>query len=109
MILKRVKQNLKLSVILLSTISFGAYSSNDDTAPLIEMLIIDKHTGACGMIQQMASFQSSTKMEGGAEFIQRFVNTEAARLGKTSNEFIKECEESIARYSGTMKALGYGG
>ncbi len=57
--------------------------------------------------KQLTAFQESTKMLGGDEFILRFVNTEAARLGKTVPQFLSECQSSVAIYTKTMQSLGY--
>jgi len=63
-----------------------------------DVLALSKMTGVCGVMQQMAAFQSSTKMPGGDEFIIRFWTAEFARLGKTQGQFISECESSISVY-----------
>ena len=81
--------------------------ANEDNEPLINLLVASKATGMCGNIQQMVAFQESTQMDGGDEFISRFVSTEAARLGKTVPEFVAQCDSAIAIYTQTMKDLGY--
>ena len=47
----------------------------------------------------MASFQESTKMPGGDEFLLRFLATEQARLGMSPQEFLKACQKSISTYT----------
>ena len=80
--------------------------ANENKA-LIDILVTAKTTGMCGTLKQLTAFQESTKMEGGDEFIMRFINTEAARLGKNIPDFLKLCEESVAIYTRTMKSLDY--
>jgi hypothetical protein len=62
------------------------------------MILVSKMAGVCGVMQQMAAFQKSTKMPGGNEFIVRFWQTEFTRLGKSQETFLRECEGSIAAY-----------
>ena len=75
-----------------------AASSTLVAADIQDVLTISKMTGVCGVMQQMAAFQMTTGMDGGAVFIERFWRTEFARLGKSQEQFIKECESSIAIY-----------
>ena len=70
---------------------------------LIDLLTITKVAGMCGTFKQMATFQESTKMPGGDEFILRFMNTEAARLGKTLPQFLNECKSAVDIYTKTME------
>lgn len=94
---------------LVLALAFSIFSffaiAEEGNAPLRDLLIISKATGMCGTIQQMVAFQESTKMDGGDEFITRFVSTEAARLGQTVPEFVTQCESSITVYTKTIKAL----
>lgn len=92
-----------LPLVFLS--SFVDAVAEEDNNPLIEIIVASKATGMCGAIQQMVSFQESTKMTGGDEFIARFVSTEAARLGKTVPEFVAQCEAAISIYTETMNTL----
>lgn len=82
-------------------IVFGLASSAhaSEESSLQDMLLVSKMAGVCGVMQQMAAFQSTTKMSGGSEFIERFWRTEFARLGKSQETFFKECEGSIAAYN----------
>jgi hypothetical protein len=86
---------------LVATVGFmvllSAQAANEDRG-VQDLLILSKFTGVCGVMQQMASFQLATKMPGGDEFIARFWRTEFARLGKSQDQFLKECEQSIAAY-----------
>jgi hypothetical protein len=76
---------------------FSAQAANN-TPDVQDLLILSKFSGVCGVMQQMVLFQQATKMLGGDEFIARFWRTEFARLGKSQEQFLKECELSIANY-----------
>ena len=54
-----------------------------DSEFIVELMVVAKATGMCGVFSQMANFQEATKMPGGDEFIVRFIKTEAALLGHT--------------------------
>ncbi|SDW58920.1 hypothetical protein SAMN05421882_101756 [Nitrosomonas communis] len=71
-----------------------------------EILSIAKMTGACGILQAQSAFQVNTKLEGGDKFIERFWSTEAARLGKPPDQYIKDCQASIAAYESMWKLAG---
>lgn len=98
---------MKLILIVLMVFISHDVKANEENEPLIELLIASKATGMCGNIQQMLAFQESTQMNGGDEFIARFVSTEAARLGKTVSEFVAQCDAAIEIYTKTMKDLDY--
>lgn len=83
--------------LLLVAALHAATAAEQDSAQ--DLLVISKMAGVCGVMQQMAAFQTSTKMPGGAEFIERFWRTEFARLGKSQEQFFRECEQSIALYA----------
>ncbi|MGB5966680.1 MAG: hypothetical protein WBG65_14250 [Sulfurimonadaceae bacterium] len=95
-----------ISSILLLSLLLPNTNANENE-PLINLLIVAKATGMCGTIKQLTSFQESTKMPGGDEFILRFVNTEAARLGKTVPQFLSKCQNSVSIYTKTMQSLGF--
>ncbi|WP_345970897.1 hypothetical protein WCX72_03385 [Sulfurimonas sp. HSL1-6] len=101
----KLLSNCFLSLCLLL---LNANANDNENKPLINLMIIAKATGMCGTIKQLTAFQESTKMPGGDEFILRFVNTEAARLGKTVPQFLSECQSSIEIYTKTMQSLGFG-
>lgn len=99
-----------LIFILLALIPFYAFAENeaeDDMSAAIEMMIVAKATGMCGVFSQMANFQSATKMPGGDEFVVRFLKTEAVRLGYTLESFMAQCPTVVEKYNETMKFLGY--
>ena len=68
-------------------------------------MVASKATGMCGAIKQMTAFQESTQMPSGNEFLLRFLNTEAARLGKTLPEFLHGCTTSVKIYTDMMSEL----
>lgn len=77
-------------------VSFGVRS--EETFSKQEILSIAKLSGACGVFKQMATFQESTQLEGGSEFAARFLMAEAARLGKSPEEYVKQCNKVTAAY-----------
>ena len=92
-------------IAFIALLVFGAQAEENEE--LIDLMVTSKAVGMCGTITQMASFQEATKMDGGDEFIDRFLSTEMARLGKTLPQFIKECEMAISVYNNTIEALGF--
>lgn len=86
-------------LVLAASISFTANANDGKGKSALDLMMVSKMTGVCGVMQQMASFQSSTQMSGGNEFIARFWRTEFARLGISQETFLKECKESIATYN----------
>jgi hypothetical protein len=97
---------LFMSILVFSSFS-KAEEKQDDMSEIIGMMVVAKATGICGVLSQMINFQETTKMSGGDEFIMRFLNTEAARLGKTVNDYVGDCPVIIEKYNGYMKLLGY--
>jgi hypothetical protein len=95
---------MKKSLVPLMLLVFVCSAHASEEASLQDMILVSKMAGVCGVMQQMASFQSTTKMPGGSEFIERFWRTEFARLGKTQETFFKECEGSIAAYNQLWQA-----
>ena len=90
---------MKTLQFLFIILGLASSAHANEESSLQDMLLVSKMTGVCGVMQQMAAFQSSTKMSGGSEFIERFWRTEFARLGKSQETFFKECEDSIAAYN----------
>ncbi len=56
-------------------------------------------------MNSMIVFQSQTKMNGGDEFVERFLQTEAARLGTTVEERFKMCDKAISNYDTWFKLM----
>ena len=82
-------------------------SENEAMDEVIGMMVVAKATGMCGVLSQLVRFQETTKMKGGDEFIMRFLNTEAARLGHTVESYIGQCPSVIEKYKGFMELLGF--
>lgn len=86
---------LCVSLLAVGTCAFAA-EEGGDTA--LVLLITAKFSGGCGMITQMATFQQSTKMRGGDEFLERFLSTESARLGMSPQQYVEQCRKSAEIY-----------
>ena len=69
------------------------------------IMAVSKVTGACGIVAGMAQFQMATKMDGGTEFLVRFIETEAARRGMSREEWSAECKQAVTTYDGFWKAI----
>ena len=89
---------------MLSTLTYADEKTDSEFA--LDLMVTAKATGMCGVFSQMVSFQDSTKMPGGDDFIVRFINTEAARLGYTLDSFMKMCPIIVKKYNDTMQLLG---
>lgn len=89
-------------LIILSFIGI-AHAQNDLSGQ--EVMAISKIAGACGIFNSMVYFQKATKMPEGEEFMNRFWNTEATRLGISMGEYIDKCNRSIEVYDHLWKAM----
>ncbi|MCW9025209.1 MAG: hypothetical protein OQK73_11115 [Gammaproteobacteria bacterium] len=99
-------RTLILSVMFLA--SFNVYPNEaEDNKAVIEMMVVAKATGMCGVFGQLINFQQTTKMQGGDEFIVRFLKTEAARLGHTLESLTGQCPDVVKKYNSYMKLFGY--
>ena len=96
--------NKYIGIFIVTGQIFCSAHANENDA-VIDMLIAAKATGMCGTFKQLSAFQESTKMPGGDDFLVRFLNTEAARLGKTLPQFLKECQTAVEYYTTIMRAL----
>lgn len=90
--------DFKSLIFSLVLITLVGCANAGDSLDAQEILSIAKFTGACGILSAMSQFQNATQMEGGNEFIQRFWSTEAARLGKTPDQYIADCKKYIIAY-----------
>ena len=97
-----MKNILLVTAIMLFSISSLAEEGTDE---VLGLMVAAKATGMCGTFKQMTAFQESTQMPGGDEFILRFLNTEAARLGKALPEFLEQCTKSVKIYTDMVSAL----
>lgn len=99
-----------MKYLLLLILSVSVSWSYDDTKlkeseASLTLLAQVKMAGICGTYKQMALFQESTKMAGGDEFLQRYINTEVARLNITHDTLLKMCENATQTYDTTLKAV----
>ena len=88
---------LRISATLLLLVAASAAGSEDQLS-VRQIMSISKVSGACGIFFQMREFQESTQVEGGQVFVARFLMAEAARLGKTPQEYIKGCNDATESY-----------
>ncbi|GAA5446115.1 hypothetical protein Misp06_04324 [Microbulbifer sp. NBRC 101763] len=102
-----MKIPLFIFVVLFSGFVVAEDKAQDDMSSVIDMMIVAKATGMCGVLSQLINFQQTTKMAGGDEFLVRFLNTEAARLGHTTESMVGQCPAVVEKYNSTMKLLGY--
>jgi hypothetical protein len=101
---------LKKIVFLILLLPFIAGAEESNTEPgnqLVSMMVVAKATGMCGVLSQLVRFQETTKMKGGDEFVMRFLNTEAARLGHTVESYIGQCPDIVEKYKGYMELIGF--
>lgn len=94
-----------VSVVLLVSLHVPAHAQTGD-AELIRVIAVNaKLAGMCGAIKQMAAFQEATQMPGGNDFLVRFINTEAARLGKDLQAFMQDCVQISKQHGQFMRSL----
>jgi len=93
--------------LLFPFIASAEESDKESESQLVSMMVVAKATGMCGVLSQLVRFQETTKMKGGDEFIMRFLNTEAARLGHTVESYIGQCPSIIKKYKGYMELIGF--
>jgi hypothetical protein len=90
--------------LLVLTFSMPVALRAEDTIDPQGILAIAKITGACGIMDEMVSFQKKTKMEGGDDFVFRFWQTESARQGKTVQQMHDDCNKAISAYDFLWKS-----
>ena len=75
-----------LPLLIASILALPTQAQEEDSFTFLARaaVISAKACGGGGIIRQMALFQESTQMAGGHEFLVRFYQTEAARLGTTA-------------------------
>lgn len=86
-----------LALVLVASPSF-AHIDRETASDIYPMLLTAKLAGACGALKQLAYFQETTQMPNGTEFIERYFNFEAARLGKTLEEYLIGCQSTANKY-----------
>ncbi|HEY0289083.1 MAG TPA: hypothetical protein VGC62_19065 [Pseudomonas sp.] len=84
--------------VALMVCGVNIWAAGKEEGQVQEILVAAKFSGGCGILAQMTSFQASTKMPGGDQFIERFLNTESARLGWTVKDYLQRCSKSIEIY-----------
>ena len=94
---KSMKKGLLIAVLGMTSLVYGAENKTGEDE-LMTLLSVSKFYGGCGIINQMVEFQRTTKMPGGDQFIERFANTEAARLGMTFQEYSNLCVQADRVY-----------
>jgi predicted outer membrane protein len=90
------KRNNLLAVFLLLLLPSISYA--DTNGADLKVLATAKIAGACGILDSMISFQKTTKMPGGDEFVSRFWSVEAARLGISVQELAQRCDKAVVMY-----------
>ena len=75
-----------------------AQAAEPDEMGVKHVLTLGKFVGLCGSFAQMARFQDTTKLDGGDEFMTRFLLAESARLGMSPQEFMEQCAERTKLY-----------
>lgn len=89
-----------LVFILLFIIPLTTNANDNDFCETTQtVMAAAKISGACGVFVQMRDFQEKTKLDGGEEFISRFLWAESARLGQTVDQFINNCNYATEFYS----------
>ncbi|MFT5709318.1 MAG: hypothetical protein ACI8QT_000004 [Halioglobus sp.] len=73
---------------------------------IMEIMVTSKMTGICGLVTQMVTFQETTKMDRGDDFMVRFLTTETARLGMSLEGFVAQCKTVVANYEEYAKDFG---
>jgi hypothetical protein len=84
----------------------GSLAAAENEPSMRDILSIANMTGVCMILQSMSDFQASKKLEGGDRFIDQFWSAEAAKLGKTPEQFVKDCQTSIDGYERLWKLSG---
>lgn len=78
--------------------SLSAHAVEPGEIGVKQVMALGKFVGLCGSFAQMAKFQESTELDGGHEFVARFLLAESSRLGLTPQEFMDQCSERIKVY-----------
>lgn len=91
------------ALVIVLTISASTPHAQRPTTPreglnLQSFLVVGKAAGACGIFTQQLTFQETTQMAGGNEFVVRFWTTEAARLGMSMQQYVDQCKTTLASY-----------
>lgn len=92
-----------LSAIALLFVFSSAIAKEEP--PLQQMLSAAEMAGVCILLDAQIGFQAKAKIEGGWAFIQQFWDAEAARVGKTREQYLKDCSASMKAYANIQRML----
>ena len=92
-----MKITAQLCSALLVAFSLTAVASTSHPEKVV--LATSKIAGACGVLDSLIHFQATTKLNGGDEFVTRFWQQEAARLGVTVKELSSRCDKATSTYN----------
>lgn len=98
----RVHKFFVLACVGSLSLAVPASAQNELTAQ--GMLATAKFAGACGILDSMITFQKTTRMPGGEDFVVRFWAVEAARLGLSVQALSDRCSQSITAYDKLWQA-----
>ncbi|MTC37600.1 hypothetical protein GKR70_03465 [Providencia alcalifaciens] len=91
------------SLMALNLVPISVFSK--DIGMVEELMIVSKYSGMCGVFYQLTRFQEATQMDKGDEFLERFMNTELARMNLKPEEFVKNCNDATKTYENYKKNL----
>jgi hypothetical protein len=98
--------NSKLLMIGAVLISVGGNAVAKDEAAFQDVLSVAEMAGACFILDAQIGFQQKNKPAGGGVFIQQFWDAEAARLGKTREQYLKDCTAAMKAYTKMRELAG---
>ena len=90
--------------LLVFTAPFSAANEEGDYS-LELMLKIAELRGMCGSIGQLARFQAAAQFEGGEEFVQQFMKTEAERHGMSYENLSDQCVSVYGHYRKIVEGI----
>ncbi len=93
------------AVIFFAAIFVTPFANAEEPVEPQGVLAVAKMAGACGILDSMIDFQAKTKMNGGNEFVTRFWEVEAARLGMTVKQLSDQCNGAISSYDKLWNAI----
>ena len=93
-----------MRVAVLAGLLVATHATSVASNELQETLALAKYAGFCGAVSGMLAFQDATQMSGGHAFLERFLKTEAARLGMEPGQIAVNCKRSVELYDALFKA-----
>ena len=82
-----------------STHSFAQEQTESGADYALQLMSLGKLTGNCGIFRAQVVFQEETVLDNGDEFLSRYWTMEAARLGKTLEEYVQYCLTYMNEYT----------